>query len=318
MGMGFPRKQGPFWPTLFCWSVMNYENPNEVATIKGQLRNRTGIFGCDNAAVLSGKIVHLGDGHRMPNGSYVQVHTWLNPAHSVPMGNLQGGDHTNSFKNADIFINAWDILTKSGAVFGHDWTAKVDPDAVFFAHRLRRHVKRFTPGHAPMWFKNCEFHGAKLYGALEVFNEAAMQAYKAKGAGCKNLPWAGWGEDEWIDTCMQQIGGQPQIDYKLVGDHRCMSAECYDIERVAFHDYKSEALYYDCWKKSTEAERIKDGGYFCCTYGQDKADPCNACQPTNQQWPGKSYCGGSNWSCHHCGPTTTWCRMVEKNRAELA
>eukprot|EP00418_Pyrodinium_bahamense_P093538 CAMPEP_0179038826 /NCGR_PEP_ID=MMETSP0796-20121207/14833_1 /TAXON_ID=73915 /ORGANISM="Pyrodinium bahamense, Strain pbaha01" /LENGTH=181 /DNA_ID=CAMNT_0020735155 /DNA_START=83 /DNA_END=625 /DNA_ORIENTATION=- len=77
-GTGWPKKV--YWPKLFCWSVMNYENAQEVATIKGQLKNRTGIFGCEGVAVLSGKKMLLGHGH-----DGVEVHTWLNPAHAVPM-----------------------------------------------------------------------------------------------------------------------------------------------------------------------------------------------------------------------------------------
>lgn len=317
-GMGFPT--GSHWPSLFCYSVMNAENAQEIALIKGQLRNRSGIFGCDNVAVLSGKRMLLGDGHKYSNGSHVQVYTWVNPAHSVPMGNLAAGDNTNSFKNTDIFINAWNILVKSKAVFGHNWTAKVDPDAVFFAYRLRWHVKKWTHplDNAAYYLKNCLFKGPQLYGALEVFNEAAMRLYDTKGKSCTQLPWGGWGEDEWIDKCMQMIGAHAMNDYQLVGDHRCMAAECGDTWRVAFHDYKTEEAYYNCWKTTMHAQKIKDEGDFCCTYSANHDDPCGTCLPSNKQWPGKKFCGGSRWACHQCGATTAWCRSTGKTTAVRA
>jgi len=306
---GFPTKK--WWPTLFCWSVMNFKNAEEVRTIKGQVRNRTGIVGCDNFAVLSGRRMYLGKGHKLPNGSHVKVYSWLNPAHSVPMGDLAAGDHTNSYKNADIFIGAWNILVSSGGLWGHNWTVKVDPDAVFFAYRLRAHMKKWTWGTDAMYFKNCNMKGPRLYGALEVVNEAAMRKYEALGKGCQNLPWKGWGEDEWIDKCMRDVcKAQAKIDYKLVGDHRCMAAECDDIERTAYHDYKTEASYYDCWKRSKDAEKVKEGGYFCCTYGSD----CNTC--TSRQWPGKDFCGGSKAKCRQCGTQTKWCQK-DSSAAEV-
>mmetsp|Transcript_45635 Transcript_45635/g.105415 ORF Transcript_45635/g.105415 Transcript_45635/m.105415 type:complete len:453 (-) Transcript_45635:68-1426(-) len=314
-GLGWPQKV--FQPTLFCWSVMNFENADEVATIKGQLRNHTGIFGCDSTAVLSGKRMFLGYGHNMSNGTRVKVYSWLNPAKKVPMGNLQGGDDTNSFKNANIFIQAWKILNSSGAVFGHDWTVKVDPDAVFFAHRLRGRLIRYKDRREPIYLKNCDRAGPQLYGALEVFNEQAMIAYKEKGLTCDSLPWGGWGEDKWADQCMQHVGAEAQSDYELVGDHRCMSAECYDTVRAAFHDYKTEALYYECWQHSTQEEKIKDDGYFCCSFTVAGDNPCQACPKSSRQWPAVNFCGGSQWACSQCGAATKWCRMVG-DKAELA
>jgi len=329
MGMGFPT--GTYWPTLFCFSVMNAKNNDEIATIKGQLRNRTGIFACDNVAVLSAKKIYLGKGHKKPDGQSVKVYSWVNPANPVPMGNLQGGDSTNSFKNTEIFINAWNILAKSGAIFGHNWTVKVDPDAVFFPERLRWHLKHHTWGTEARYFKNCKFKGPQLYGALEVFNEAAMRKYKENGRVCSTqLAWQGWGEDEWIDKCMsEKLGATAINDYTLVGDHRCMNAECEDTWRPAFHDYKTEALYYNCWKRSMDAEKwkkkevkrqqeLKEGGYFCCVSSWNPSNPCNSCQDGSKQSPGHGYCGGSRTACKKCGQQSHWCKSAGQGKYRLA
>jgi len=317
-GMGFPVMGTR--PSLFCWSVMNCKNPNEVETMKGQLRERIGIFGCDNVAVLSGCKINLGNGHRLPNGSYVQVTTWYNPAEPVPMGNFAAGDNTNSFKNTDIFIRAWNILVTSKAVFGHDWTVKADPDCVFFAYRLRWHLKKLTPESKkrPLYLKNCLYQGqAALYGSLEVFSELALKEYELKGKDCLNMPWQQWGEDQWVDTCMwQKLGGIPINDFKLVGDHRCMAAECEDTSRASFHDYKSWGSYKNCWDRSKMAEKMKESDNFCCTYSWNNTDPCNKCG--SKVRPGGGFCGGSKGACQGCGQMAQWCKRNKDGNAEIA
>lgn len=317
-GMGWPN--GTYWPTLFCWSVVNADNQEEVNLVKAQLRMRIGIFQCDNAAVLSGRSLYLGEGHKFKNGTAVKVFTWVNPARPVPKGSYEAGDNTISFKNTRIFIDAWNILISSNALWGHNWTVKVDPDAVLFPERLRWHLKNYTYGNKPMHFKNCDYHGlAALYGSLEVFNEAAMYAYRDGHQKCAHLPADQWGEDQWIDTCMwQQLGSAPQNDYTLVGDRRCMAAECEDTWRAAFHDYKSEWSYIDCWKRSTNAQRLKDDGDFCCLSSWNKADPCNSCATGQTQYPGSGWCADSWENCHKCGGQTSWCRTGKDGKHMLA
>merc|ERR1719221_1975783 len=119
-----------------------------------------------------------------------------------------------------------------------DWTVKVDPDAVLFPERLRWHLNKFSWDANPRYIKNCNHNGPVLYGALEAFNEAAMKKYSGMQSWCTSMPYGFMGEDEYIDKCMQKIGAQAVNDYELVGDHRCMSAECSDTNRPAFHDYK--------------------------------------------------------------------------------
>jgi len=139
---------------------MNKDNPQEIATLKMQIRKQIGIAACERFVVLSGESIYLGEGHHWDNGTAVDVWSWLNPARPVKMGDLQAGDETDSFKNTEIFINAWKILISSKALEGGDWVVKVDPDAVFFPERLRKHVKKYSWGtqtKTPMYFKNCNF-----------------------------------------------------------------------------------------------------------------------------------------------------------------
>jgi len=321
-GMGWPTTM--FWPRLFCFSVMNKDNAQEIATMKMQIQKQIGIAACERFVVLSGERIYLGQGHKWDNGTAVDVWSWVNPAKPVAMGNLQAGDDTNSFKNTEIFINAWRILISSKALEGTDWAVKADPDAVFFPERLRKHVKKFSWGtqtKTPMYFKNCNFHGAKLYGALEVFNAAAMKELSKRMSECLQLPWRGWGEDEFIDKCMERLGAQAKNDFTLVGDHRCMSAECEDTWRASFHDYKSELTYLDCWNRSRKSEEhqkmMKEGHFFCCTSSWNPQDPCNSCHPGALSSPGKGWCGSSKNQCQGCSATASWCKRDNHSKRNV-
>jgi len=315
-----------YWPRLFCWSVMNKDNPQEVSTMKMQVKLHIGISSCERFAVLSGVRMYLGEGHKWKNGTAVKVYSWRNPAKAVPMGNLQAGDETNSFKNTEIFINAWNILLSSKIMEGDiDWIIKADPDAVFFPERLRKHVKPFSWGKqtkTPMYFKNCNYKGPKLYGALEVFNQAAMLKLNKHMAWCTGLPWGGWGEDEFIDKCMIRLSAKALQDYKLVGDHRCMSAECEATDRASFHDYKSPELYQNCWNRSKNSEKyikkMAQGHFFCCTSPGNHADPCNTCNPGASTKPNQGWCGSSKRQCKGCGGGSEWCKFDKKKKKNVA
>jgi len=319
-GMGWPN--GTYWPSLFCFSVFNVDNADEVKLIRLQLKMHIGIFSCDDVATLSGRSILLGEGHRYDNGSAIQVYSWLNPATTASKGSFEQGDNTVSFKNTQIFISAWNILVGSGALFKHNWTVKADPDAVLFPERLRWHLKPHTDGDVPKHLKNCNYKGlAALYGSLEVFNQHAMWAYKQKHQKCMDeLPWQHWGEDQWIDTCMWKIlGSAPVNDYTLVGDHRCMKAECEDTWRAAFHDYKTEWSYLDCYQRSVHAKRLEDNGDFCCLSAKNTSDPCNSCWPGQEKKPGTGgWCAASWENCHKCGGQSAWCRSGKGGKNVLA
>jgi len=314
-----------YWPRLFCWSVMNKDNVQEVATMKMQVKMHIGIASCERFAVLSGIKMYLGEGHKWDNGTAVKVHSWENPAKPVPMGNLGAGDETNSFKNTDIFINAWNILISSKIMQGDvDWVIKADPDAVFFPERLRKHVKPFSWGQqtkTPLYFKNCFYKGPKLYGALEVFNQAAMLKLSSHMSWCTSLPWGGWGEDEFIDKCMERLSAKALQDYKLVGDHRCMSAECEATDRASFHDYKTPELYQNCWNRSKNSEKwvkqMAEGNFFCCTSPGNPGDPCNTCNPGASTKAGQGWCGSSKNQCKGCGTGATWCKFDKKKKRNM-
>merc|ERR1719433_1417677 len=131
---------------------------------------------------------------------------------------------------------------------------------------------------------------------------------------CIKLPWAGWGEDLFLEKCMEMLGAQAKNDFTLVGDHRCMPAECEDISRASFHDYKSELLYLNCWNRSRKSEEnqktAKQEHVFCCGAASNHQDPCNSCN-----FHVSGYCGFSKNECHACNAKAWWCRRDNHSKS---
>lgn len=220
---------------------MQPKTPEETL-IRRQLLKRASIFACNGFAVIATKHLLIG------NMSGTAVYTWANPAKTVGMGSYGvNGQKTDSFLNTDTFLKAWDSLINSGHIWPFDFVVKVDPDCVFFPDRLRNHVKDHTG--EPVYFPNCGkwASGPKLYGSLEVFSIEAMRLYADRVADCKHLPWQGWGEDYYMQHCMDMIGVRQVSDFKQVGDDRCIGAPCSDWTRVAFHDFKEPEEWFNCF-----------------------------------------------------------------------
>jgi hypothetical protein len=229
-------------PSLFCFEVVRAYG-FEPDLVRMQLKHRASIFGCDEYTVFSnGGVVDLGEGWK----------TALIPAPQVQMGNLGAGQTTNSWLNTEIFMEAWQLVSYDGRFKKHDWTVKVDPDAVFFAERLRWNVRQHTPpGGAPFFYMNCNLYQIALYGSLEVFSRKAMIAYFNGKDRCKStLNWHGWGEDMFMQKCMLMLGVGQVDDFSMIGDKRCHYAACWDKTKVAFHDFKSVPSWLDCWRQS--------------------------------------------------------------------
>jgi len=241
------KPKGP-QPTLFCWSHMQPESKEELL-IKKQFERRANIFACNDYAVISTRSVQIG---RLSTGP---VMTWVNNAPAVTMGQYGvDGQKTDSFLNTQTFLLAWDSLMSSNKIWPYDFVVKVDPDAVFFPDRLRKHMNESMG--LNVYVPNCGkwLSGPKLYGSIEVFSIAAMQTYQERVAECKSLPWSGWGEDYYMQHCMDQLDVQMASDFDQVGDARCVAAPCTDWTKVAYHDFKELDDWMKCFNQAIGEE----------------------------------------------------------------
>jgi hypothetical protein len=213
--------------------------------MKNQLRKRTGIFACNDFAVISDHKESLG----LASTGCSEVWTWVNKVAQVPAGVLGvKGATTNSWLNTQVFIQAWDTLMTSNQLWAHDWVVKVDPDAIFLPERLR---PKLAPHKGPMFLLNCNWNGPKIFGALEVFSVPAIQTYFRQIGICKGLDWHGWGEDMYMQECMKTLQIPAIEDYAVVADDRCGNAPCTDSARAAFHAFKNIVAWNGCWTAAT-------------------------------------------------------------------
>merc|ERR1712008_169533 len=133
-----------------------------------------------------------------------------------------------------------------------DWTAKVDPDAVFFADRLRQHLMQFDSKKS-VYIQNGNCYGGEFHfsGALEVFSSLAVEMYLQGYPSCKEeLPWQGWSEDYFMEFCMNWLEIDHDKDHQLLSNKRsCTFSKtgCGEKGWAAFHPFKSVSLYAACY-----------------------------------------------------------------------
>jgi hypothetical protein len=227
--------------SLYCFALMLPEG-YELGLLKWQEEHKVGIFGCDKAAVYSNKEIAVA-----PNVVTEVVNSTLKCGF--------GGD-SQSALNAWIFISVWYQVIHVGDYKKHDWVVKVDPDAVFFADRLGRVLAQHK---GAGYINNCKYG---MHGPIEVFSSGAIDTlaedYKRSWDGkgpkkcIKNLHFGQWGEDMFIDQCLDKIlDVKPRpTEPKLMCESHCECNAWYWCNEgedvVSYHPFKSIASYKNC------------------------------------------------------------------------
>lgn len=231
-----PRTPAPWkTPSMFCFAVMR-KTGEEPGLMKGQLLKGKGIFSCEEYATFSaGKTKWiLGEG---PKG-VVEVFPFV----MAEVGESRDG----TAGNAELFMHVWSAVKEHGSWYKHDWTIKVDPDAVIVPERLRMHLKVHTGSN--VYLKNCDKqNGMKpmMFGSLEALTRQAMQTYFWGETRCKELEWETWGEDLYMGKCLDMLGVEGKEDLKLVSDGVCRGVDC-SSGAAAFHPKKDVQSWMAC------------------------------------------------------------------------
>mmetsp|Transcript_130504 Transcript_130504/g.278876 ORF Transcript_130504/g.278876 Transcript_130504/m.278876 type:complete len:689 (+) Transcript_130504:110-2176(+) len=229
------------FPSFFCFSIMRTTG-YEVGLIKAQLAAKAGIFQCDGYALLStDDVITVGNDTNGP----------VKTIKFKPAVITRSKDNTAG--NAKLFINAWDAILMDGRWKQYSWIAKVDPDAVLHADRLRQHMAMHTGEKA--FVVNCNAYPTSadfpmMYGALEVFSFEAVEAYAKRGWDCQQsmgVMLASWGEDYFMTHCLDFIGVSRISDWSVLGDNLCLGAHCEDAGVAAFHPFKDIKSWMACW-----------------------------------------------------------------------
>jgi hypothetical protein len=201
----------------------------EPRLVAAQRRRGVSVFACDEFALFS-------------NGGEIQmgpIRTVSLAAPTAAPGDPSNpGVTTSSWLNTGLFQRAWEALEADGRFRSHDWVIKVDPDTVFFPERLRTRLSWGTlkePGQ--LFFLNCDksFGGQgklehRLFGALEVFSRDAVDLFLESGTRCLDeLHWRGWGEDYFMQVCLDLLGVVSADDFGMLADKRCEDAPCSEM-----------------------------------------------------------------------------------------
>jgi len=114
-----------------------------------------------------------------------------------------------------------------------------------------------APPQAAMYLNNCKWG---LHGPLEVLSRRAVAAYVAGMPQCDHWRGRPWGEDYFMDRCMQSLGVMRVSEYRLLSETACdeQPSPCGTAD-VAFHPFKSIKSYFSCWA-------------YASTYGHGPAD----------------------------------------------
>jgi len=101
------------------------------------------------------------------------------------------------------------------------------------------------PGSA-MYLNNCKWG---LHGPIEVLSRRAVATYAAGLPKCVGLLEHPWGEDKFLDQCMQELGVTRANEYSLLSETACgeQPAPC-GTSNVAFHPFKSIQSYFTCYE----------------------------------------------------------------------
>mmetsp|Transcript_36254 Transcript_36254/g.104399 ORF Transcript_36254/g.104399 Transcript_36254/m.104399 type:complete len:376 (-) Transcript_36254:262-1389(-) len=231
------NSSGPL--SFFCFTVI-ITGGNEETLLTFQWEKKINIFQCDAWEVIADKSKQMGG-----SGSKGFRTTLLTDGLHDKKGKV-GVDcsETPGYLNSWTFMNVWELVIKQRRVWHHDFIIKMDVDAVFFPSRLPAHVQPYRG--KPVIFTTCP--GNKLWGSLELVSRAALATYashmdwKPRGPhepacpkACKALPWWCWGEDQYLQKCMESLGVPSAFDQGLV-QQGCNPGTCRD-PKVAFHKY---------------------------------------------------------------------------------
>lgn len=235
-----PRTGEASWhdPSLYCFSIIR-DTGYEPELVREQLPLGIGIFACDEYGLYSTGSTELGEDVFGP------VATISFPGAEV------GTSKDGTAANTALFLNAWDAVNRDGRLWNHDFTVKVDPDAVLLPDRLRNHLRPHTGSN--VFVVNCNKPGMTpmMFGSVEVFSFQAMQTYFAGSMTCRGtLPIDSWGEDLFIGECLKTLGTSPLDDFSMVQDGVCKGVWCQDPEAAAFHPFKTLEGWMDCYQQT--------------------------------------------------------------------
>jgi len=224
----------------------------ELELVRTQLLTGASIFGCEDWMVFS------------------DVDTWLSPGPPVKLMTVkvdfphqQKRSKTGTWINTPAFFNVWNKIKEDGRWANNDWTVKSDSDAVFLPSRLRTKLAGQSVTDAGIYIENCKYVKYGFFGNLEVLSKSAMNTFLTNMEDCKHtLKWDGqpmWGEDMFLQRCMDLHGVDKVSDFALTTDGLCEAdrpvgmkknmkwkPDCATTQTPGMHPFLHPEDYFTC------------------------------------------------------------------------
>jgi hypothetical protein len=230
--------------SLFCFSLI-IPSSYELNLMQLAYQKNTHIFNCDEYATYSNSVFLVAPGvETLPVNSDLKCES--------------GGEFGTALNN-DIFLEVWRVVIEGQRYAVHDWTVKVDPDCVFIPDRMRSIVAQHQEFAGGTYLNNCEFG---LHGPLEVFSKWAVEAWKNGRQRCIayfNMKCSGdckWGEDMFIDQCLQHLRVYRVDEFNLLTEDHCKPPANWQTcttgnkQTAAFHPFKDVGSYDQCLRNA--------------------------------------------------------------------
>lgn len=231
--------------TLYCWTLIK-PGTYEEGLLADQFSKHLSLFACEESTILSNQVINIAPGL---STEVVDISLDCN----------SGGEFGTAL-NLNIFIQAWKRIVELAIFQAHEWTVKGDPDAVFFADRLKGLLPHHPEEAKGVYLNNCKYG---MHGPVEVFSRNAVNALNNNWQACQehfNGVCGGdceWGEDIFVDQCLMKVAGVRRDDeWSLLVEDHCGSADpgatvvwdtskC-DGTHVAFHPFKDTGSWNQC------------------------------------------------------------------------
>jgi len=165
------------WPSLYCFALM-MPSGYEPQLLGAQVAKGIGIFSCDSYTVFSNVAIALG---KWGDGAGPNVVSELIEGSL----HVEYGGKWHTALNTGVFIRVWQAVVKLAIFERHDWTAKADPDAVFFPDRLRSLLTREPMRSVPLLAQRPSKCGhCTLSGHTDETCDAHVQWLQTQGKNC--------------------------------------------------------------------------------------------------------------------------------------
>jgi len=238
----------PAGRSLYCFAVARPKF-GEMMLMDAQLNQRVGIFQCDGFTVFSNLRTAIANNETV-------VHTEvIDSSLEAPIGGTY-----NMSLNTEIFLKVWRRIFEVEDYAHHDWTIKVDPDAVFLPDRLRRRVATEQAQITAQLKQGVYLNNCKIgnHGPIEVISVHGMDMFRDGIDRCveKNYaPVNEIGEDVFTRRCWRHLGVTPLDDFHLLSEINCFEnpTPCFSGKAV-FHPFKTKESFLRCLKEAREGK----------------------------------------------------------------